>query len=288
MRKGFFLTESEKNRISGLYNNKLFLIEAVDPPKDAEEVKAFQDWMDAKYPSGWAKSKSGTLFTIKKKQSNGYGVYPMRPQTKLAWEDDSKGGVYRKEKGNVTVSSDKTWWVWSNGTYDGPYTQEDIISKTKVFPETLVSHPTFTSNQFKKAYLVPQLGLPVPYSSSTGSFTSSTGTNMSSYGEFKGTDVKTKETERDQYFNQEEKTTPKPENLLYRQKTTQGFQDWAKKNMNVSFNTDPSVMSIDGNKLTTTEGGVTRVYYYNDKTQEWQFPNMSNNITIDVQPGPKQ
>jgi len=43
--------------------------------KNKDEVKAFQDWLDIKYPSGWAISASGAKYIVNKKASNGYGNY---------------------------------------------------------------------------------------------------------------------------------------------------------------------------------------------------------------------
>jgi len=43
--------------------------------KNVQEVKAFQDWLDAKYPSGWATSSKGKKYIVGGKKANGYGNY---------------------------------------------------------------------------------------------------------------------------------------------------------------------------------------------------------------------
>ena len=43
--------------------------------KNVQEVKAFQDWLDAKYPSGWATYSNGKKYVVGGKKANGYGNY---------------------------------------------------------------------------------------------------------------------------------------------------------------------------------------------------------------------
>jgi hypothetical protein len=43
--------------------------------KNKDEVKAFQDWLDTKYPNGWATKPDGTKYVVGKNVSKGYGNY---------------------------------------------------------------------------------------------------------------------------------------------------------------------------------------------------------------------
>jgi len=285
MRKGFFLTESEKNRISNLYGGtKMFLLEAIDPPASVEEIKSFQKWLDDNYGE-WAYSqRNGINYKVSEKKW-GYGSFGS--QTKAKWEGP-EGEKYRKEKGVSTgTASDDGWFIWDeiNKKHTGPFTKEQIIQKATEKPEIKVSNKTVTANQYRQAKNIADLGLPM--SPETQSFTSKTGSDISTYGNFEGTKINRRETQIDRYYKNKGENKEPLDNMLYKQKSVDGFQDWAKRTMNgIEFNTSPKFMKLEGNKLTTTEGGIERTYYYDDKTQEWRHPMMDNNIRIIEDPGP--
>lgn len=125
MRKGFFLTESEKNRISNLYGgNKLFLLEATEPPTDPTEVKAFMDWADKKDPN-WVLLTTNPEKKGISKKSDGtprkmYGN-PNSGSYKRAWA--ASGETYTKEKGGgkedpaVDPKSNEKWIYLSGNPY---------------------------------------------------------------------------------------------------------------------------------------------------------------------------
>lgn len=68
------------------------------------EVKAFQDWLDAKFPSGWATSSSGSKYIVGGKASNGYGSY--RTQTKNAYA--TYGAEWEKTRTTTTTPTPTT------------------------------------------------------------------------------------------------------------------------------------------------------------------------------------
>jgi hypothetical protein len=285
MRKGFFLTESERNRISNLYGgNKIFLLEATAPPPTTKEERVeFSKWMDTKHPNWVTLNNRG-------KKGNSPGTRAQSdPFNSGSWTRawDKYGDEYLKEKG-TSSNPDDQWYVWddTNKKHEGPFTKEQIIEKAKQNPEIQVSNKNVTGNQYRVAKNIPELGLPM---APGGSFTSKTGTDISQYGNFEGTKIGRRETEIDRYYKNKGENKEPLDNMLYRQKSVQGFQDWAKRTMNgIVFSTDPQYMKLEGNKLTTNEGGIERTYYYDEKAQEWKHPMMDNHIKIIVQPGPKQ
>ena len=93
MKRGFILTESEKNRIKSLYS---LIKEQTEYTLDsADKIKQFQDWMDGKYGK-WAESLkfSGKFYSVKGREQYGYGFN--RSQTTKAWS--KYGDEYMKEK----------------------------------------------------------------------------------------------------------------------------------------------------------------------------------------------
>ena len=62
------------------------------------EVKAFQDWLDAKFPIGWATSSNGSKYIVGGKASNGYGSY--RTQTINAYA--TYGAEWEKTRNTPT------------------------------------------------------------------------------------------------------------------------------------------------------------------------------------------
>lgn len=286
MRKGFFLTESEKNRITNLYGgSKIFLLEADTPPPTTKEERVeFSKWMDDKYgewvslPNGRMAKSPGTWAQTKPFQSGSWS---------RAW--DKYGDDYTKEKGgNVSGGGDKKWRVWNDQSkkYEGPYTLEELQTKftnNEITGETYVAHPDVTGNRAMKAKNIRQLEMPeepLPPSASTAS------TSSIDYQQVKGTKIERPETALDKYYKEapDKKTIPGPEDLTYRQKTSQGFIEWAKKNLNTLF-TDKDIVKLEGNRIITQDQyGTQRVYDYDDKTQEWKHPNFTTNIQIIAKP----
>jgi len=99
MKRGFTLTESEKNRIKSIYGT----INEGDSDSDyqldsVEKIRGFQDWMDGKFGK-WAESikSPGSFYKVGQREKYGWGF--MRAQTKKAW--DAHKDEYLKEKGLV-------------------------------------------------------------------------------------------------------------------------------------------------------------------------------------------
>jgi len=307
MRKGFFLTESERNRISGLYNkniNKLFLIEAVDPPKDAEEVKAFQDWMDAKYPSGWAKSKkTGNLYIVNKNTANGYGKFPMGEQTKLAWEDDAKGGVYRKEKGiggSMAETQKKEFRYLSNGAWSALLTKDEMEKayeeqKFKGNDRVFKVGMTYVNNNYPMACQVEGLDIPcdpITPSTETGdtwiksSYQSAIGAQGLKTPKFSSPYANITASTPTEFINQ---VNANAGINPYQSKYTHQFsKDGLKNYLGQIYGVKPddsAIVQLDQNekKATITIGNTKTTYYYNEKNNTWDLPQTQGNVEF-IQP----
>jgi hypothetical protein len=229
MRKGFFLTESEKNRISNLYGGtKMFLLEAIDPPGSVEEIKAFQKWLDDNYGE-WAYSqRNGINYKVSEK---GWGYGSFGSQTKAKWEGE-EGEKYRSEKGttsggNVTVTQKKEWWYYENDQPFGPKTKDellqlfsdgDIDGDTYVFAQGITPAPTKASN-------VTDLGIPPKKSK----------TDYTPPKNWTGTQTSRNATRGDQYFSSATSETrtelSEPKSNIDRQYTDEGFVEWAKNTL---------------------------------------------------------
>jgi hypothetical protein len=309
MRKGFFLTESERNRISGLYNkniNKLFLIEAVDPPKDAEEVKAFQDWMDAKYPSGWATGSTGNVFTINKRTSHGYGAFPMRTQTKKAWEDDAKGGVYRKEKGiggSMTETQKKEFRYWDTSINDWvrePLTKDEMTkayneNKFKGSTRVYKLGMTYSNANYPMACQVEGLDIPcdpITPSTATGdagikaNYQSAIGAQGLKTPKFASPYQGITASTPTEFLNQVNKNAGF--NPYQSNNTHQFSKDGLKNYLGQIYGVKPddsAVVELDQNekKATITIGNTKTTYYYNQKNNTWDLPQTQGNVEF-IQP----
>lgn len=268
MRKGFFLTESEKNRISDLYGgNKTFLFEEEAPLTDPDDIKKFQKWMDDNF-ADWAESIKNPARKYKVVPSTGYGRFG--PQTKKAWNDPEKGGVYRDEQGlstagsNVSITQKKEWYYWNGYSQSRAMTIDEMkksISDGTINADTLVYRQGLPG--WIKASNAPDLDVPPSVNSKTPDLSNEM---------FKQTKI-----ERPKPTQQSNDKTP--EDLTHRQLNTKGFVTWAEKTLNTKFDEDNVV--IDKNMaVVTLNDGSKRHYYYDDKNQEWSIPDFSSNITI--------
>lgn len=273
MRKGFFLTESEKNRISDLYGgNKTFLFEqeSLHQLTNKTDIENFQTWLDEKYPNGWAESikNKGTYYTVNGKPERGFGRFG--PQTKKAWNNPKIGGVYRDEQGsstagsNVSITQKKEWYYWNGHSQSRAMTIDEMkksISDGTINGNTLVYRQGLPG--WIKASNAPDLDVPPSVNSKTPDLSNEM---------FKQTKI-----ERPKPTQQSNDKTP--EDLTHRQLNTKGFVTWAEKTLNTKFNEDNVV--IDKNMaVVTLNDGSKRHYYYDDKNQEWSIPDFSSNITI--------
>jgi hypothetical protein len=72
-------------------------------PTTKEEIMAFQDWLDTKFPQGWASSTKypGYYYRVDKKPGLGYGTYGKN--TTAMWT--KYGADYSKEKGGTATGT---------------------------------------------------------------------------------------------------------------------------------------------------------------------------------------
>lgn len=104
MKRGFVLTESEKNRIKKIYNRGP-LMEATSPiPTDTDEIKKFEDWMDEKHPNWVTLTTNGKMGNSKKSDGTPRSMYGSAnsPSFQRAWE--KWGDDYVKETGGTPGS----------------------------------------------------------------------------------------------------------------------------------------------------------------------------------------
>jgi len=145
MKRGFIITESEKNRISNLYRVNIFEQSTPPtPPTTPKEIGDFQTWMDVKFPEGWADSikRPGTKYVVGERPN--FGFQKFRAQTKKAW--DTYGKTYTDEtnsnKGNSTVGSNDEYVYWTSGTKSDVIKLSDIsglITKGTITKDTYIT-----------------------------------------------------------------------------------------------------------------------------------------------------
>lgn len=298
MRKGFFLTESEKNRISNLYGgNKLFLLEATTPPPNTKEERVeFSKWMDDKYGewvslSGGRKSKSpGTWAQSKPFQSTSW---------QNAW--DKYGDEYTQEKkgnkpgtGGVTTQEAKEFWYDSQSP-KGPKTKQEILdlfSAGSITVNTKIYHtgnPSLTKGEWVLGGYVEGLGLPKPYNQQT------TGSSRVSYNQYKsgGSEFKL----NDLYAGASGNTTQEVKasfeqsarEALFdagigRQASDEGFIQWYQqmygieldKEENLPQGYDPKSKRIE----VVDPSGNKKYFYYDESQQKWKLPDLKGGIRI--------
>jgi hypothetical protein len=107
MRKGFFLTESEKNRISNLYGGtKMFLLEATAPmPTDIPTQIKFADWMDQKHPK-WITKNDGTKVNSTNTKIRQNNTWATSTSFKRAW--NTYGDDFNNQNGTSSSGSSRT------------------------------------------------------------------------------------------------------------------------------------------------------------------------------------
>jgi hypothetical protein len=284
MRKGFFLTESEKNRISNLYGGtKMFLLEATAPmPTDTPTQIKFADWMDQKHPK-WITKNDGTKVNSTNTKIRRNNTWANSNSFKTAWNTYGDDFIKENEKGttsggNVNVTQKKEWF-YLNGTT--PSAIMTIDEMKKAISDGIIKGNTLVYRQglpgWIKASNAPELGAPPSVPSSTAS------TNDLSGKMFEPTKLGKRETYYDKQFSssgssqQLDKKTP--EDLTYRQFNPPGFVAWAKKTLNTTFDEGSVVMDKNMAVVTLTDGSK-RYYYYNDKNKEWSIPDFSEKIQI--------
>jgi len=145
MKRGFIITESEKNRISNLYKVNIFEQSTTPtPPTTPDEIGKFQTWMDGQFPKGWADSikNPGTKYVVGGRPN--FGFQKFRAQTKKAW--DTYGKKYTDEtnsnKGTSTVGSNDEYVYWTSGTKSGVIKLSDIsglITKGTITKDTYIT-----------------------------------------------------------------------------------------------------------------------------------------------------
>lgn len=145
MKRGFILTESEKNRISNLYKINIFEQSTPPPPPTTpDEIGKFQTWMDGQFSEGWADSikKPGTKYAVKERPN--FGFQKFKAQTKKAW--DTYGKKYTDEtnsnKGTSTVGSNDEYVYWTSGTKSGVLKLSeipDLITKSTITKDTYIT-----------------------------------------------------------------------------------------------------------------------------------------------------
>ena len=83
--------------------------------KNKDDVRAFQDWLDIKYPNGWITKPDGTKYVLGKNQAKGYGNYGVSTRAAYItdgaeWEktrpkkDEPKKDEIKKDE--ITVTKD--------------------------------------------------------------------------------------------------------------------------------------------------------------------------------------
>jgi hypothetical protein len=283
MRKGFFLTESEKNRISNLYGgNKLFLLEATAPmPTDTPTQIKFADWMDQKHPN-WITKNDGTKVNSTNTKIRRNNTWANSNSFKTAWNRYGDDFIKENEKGttsggNVTVTQKKEWFYYKDEKPVGPKTKDellqlvssgDINGDTYVFAQGITTAPTKASN-------VTDLGIP-PKSSEI---------KYNPPENWTGTQTSKNATRGDQYFSSMTSETrtelSEPKSNIDRQYTDEGFVEWAKNTLKQKIDIKMVDLDPKGNmvRVTLPDNNVM-TYYYDQNKQEWDIPDYSNRLKI--------
>jgi hypothetical protein len=307
MRKGFFLTESERNRISNLYGgNKMFLLESTNPPTDPEEVKKFMDWADTKDPN-WVVLKLNPKKTGTSKNSDGtprkkvYGN-PNSASYKKAWA--ASGETYMKEKGtggSMAESQKKEFRYFKNDKWSSLLTKDemekayekgDFKGSDRVFKVGM----TISNNSYPIACQVQGLDIPCdPITVDTG--TTGDTKIKNTYQSKIGAQGLTKPKFSSPYDNISASTATDFINAInnnagvnpYQSKYTHQFSNEGLKNylaqiygLNVPADT-PIYLNSNDKSGTITIGNTKTTYYYDQKNNTWDLPQTQGNVEF-IQP----
>lgn len=142
MKRGFVLTESEKNRIRGIYQP---ILEQSQPkPTDPAEVTKFEEWMDTKY-GNWMtyNKKTGRKGTAK--NSGKMGNPDSYSYTK-AW--GKHGDEYLKEKDGGTPPAPSAATDTNQYGYFDKATNKFVGPKTKAEMDNLITNGTITDESW--------------------------------------------------------------------------------------------------------------------------------------------
>jgi hypothetical protein len=303
MRKGFFLTESEKNRISNLYGgNKIFLLEATAPmPTDIPTQTKFADWMDQKHPN-WIQKKDGTKINSTNTKIRKNNTWSSSPSFKKAW--DTYGDEFEKEKGtggSMTESQKKEFRYYKNGKWSPSLTKDEMekayekaefTGNDRVFKVGM----TISNNNYPMACQVQGLDIPCdPITADTG--TTGDTKIKNTYQSKIGAQGLTKPKFSSPYENISASTATDFINAInnnagvnpYQSKYTHQFSNEGLKNylaqiygLNLPADT-PIYLNSNDKSGTITIGNTKTTYYYDQKNNTWDLPQTQGNVEF-IQP----
>ena len=304
MKRGFVLTESEKNRIKSIYQP---ILEQSSPkPTDQAEVTKFEEWMDATF-GNWMTYNKRTGRKGTAKNSGRMGNPDSYSYTK-AWGE--YGDRYLKEKGGGSTPAAPSAATDSNqyGYFDKA-TNKFVGPKTKADMDNLIANGTITDetwvttkpqggkwSEYKKAresqnfdfgptpppkeeLQIPGLNTSGTSSSSTASTQSSTVTPLNPVGQ--PDEIKTVSS-ADQTFGVGG-TIQRPDNKVdpfaagaggTNDFTTSGFSTWYSS----VYGTKPPVDPVIDDKTktaTVTVGNKQMKFTYNQVLSDWNLPSSS-------------
>lgn len=305
MKRGFVLTESEKNRIRGIYQP---ILEQTTPPKptDRAEVTKFEEWMDNKYGNWMTYNKrTGRKGTAK---NSGRMGNPDSYSYTQAWGKHGQEYLDEIGKGGTPSSSSAATDTNQYGYFDKA-TNKFVGPKTKADMDNLIANGTITDEtwitskpqggkwaQYTKARESqnfdfgptppPKEELQIPGSntsgtpaSSTASTSSSTVTSLNPVGQ--PDEIKTLSS-ADQTYGVGG-TIQRPDNKIdpfatgaggTNEFTTSGFSTWYSSIYGNKPPVDP-VIDEKTKTATVTVGDKQMKFTYNQVLSDWNLPSSS-------------
>lgn len=307
MKRGFVLTESEKNRIKGIYQT---ILEASKPkPTDPAEVTKFEEWMDKKY-GNWMTYNKRTGRKGTAKNSGRMGNPNSYSYTK-AWEEH--GDEYLNETGGGTTSGSTSAATTNEYGYFDKAANKFVGPKTKAEMDALIAAKTITDDtwitsrpvggkwgQYTKAKdsqefdfgpgLPPDTELKIPNetngSTSSGSTSGSTVTPLNPQGQ---PEQITSVSSSDQTFGVGG-TIQRPDAKVdpfatgaggTNDFTTSGFSNWYSS----IYGTTPPAAAVIDNKTktaTVTVGNKQMKFTYNQVLSDWNLPSSATPGTVTI------
>jgi len=292
MKRGFVLTESEKNRIRGIYQP---ILEQVTPPKptDKAEVTKFEEYMDNTY-GNWMTYNKKTGRKGSAKNSGRMGNPDSYSYTK-AWEKHGQEYLDKIGKGGGAVPSAAT--IDNQYGYFDKTANKFVGPKTKAEIDALVSAGTITDDtwvttrpvggkwgQYAKAKdsqgfdfgpgLPPDTELKIPNQPAAN------GSTITSLNPVGGTEKPTTVSSADQTFGVGG-TIQRPDNKIdpfatgaggTNEFTTTGFSSWYSS---IYGGQPPAIPTIDETTKTATitVGDKQMKFTYNQVLSDWNLPS---------------